>query len=102
MISVIWNNPRVIAGRISARGLDADWHDWPLTGTLELDTHALGFISAYVPPIDRARGRVTGQLALSGSAAAPRLTGELKVLDGRLDAYQLNLSLREVNFTRGR
>ena len=88
-----------MAGRISARGLDSDWHDWPLTGTLELDTHALGFISAYVPPIDRARGRVTGQLALSGSAAAPRLTGELKVIDGQLDAYQINLSLREVNFT---
>jgi translocation and assembly module TamB len=88
-----------MAGKISARGLEADWHDWPLTGALELDTHALGFISAYVPPIDRASGRVTGQLALSGSAAAPRLTGELKVIDGQLDAYQINLSLREVNFT---
>ncbi len=88
-----------MAGKLSARGLEADWHDWPLTGALELDTHALGFISAYVPPIDRARGRVTGKLALSGSAAAPRLSGELKVIDGQLDAYQINLSLREVNFT---
>ena len=88
-----------IAGKFSARGLEANWHDWPLTGELRLDTHALGFISAYVPPIDRASGRVTGQLALSGSAAGPRLTGELKVINGQLDAYQINLSLREVNFT---
>jgi translocation and assembly module TamB len=92
-------NAGSITGKISARGLEADWHDWPLTGTLALDTHALGFISAYVPPIDRASGRVTGQLALSGTAAAPRLTGELKVINGQLDAYQINLSLREVNFT---
>jgi translocation and assembly module TamB len=88
-----------IAGKFSARGLEADWHDWPLTGELALDTHALGFVSAYVPPIDRARGRVTGELTLTGSAGAPRLAGELKVIDGQLDAYQINLSLREVNFT---
>jgi translocation and assembly module TamB len=88
-----------IAGKISARGLEADWHDWPLTGELALDTHSLGFVSAYVSPIDRARGRVTGVLTLSGSGGAPRLAGELKVIDGQLDAYQINLSLREVNFT---
>jgi translocation and assembly module TamB len=88
-----------IAGKISAQGLAADWHDWPLTGELALDTHSLGFVSAYVSPIDRARGRVTGVLTLAGSAGAPRLAGELKLIDGQLDAYQINLSLREVNFT---
>jgi translocation and assembly module TamB len=88
-----------MTGKISAQGLAADWHDWPLSGELALDTHALGFVSAYVSPIDRARGRVTGLLTLSGSPAAPRLAGELKVIDGQLDAYQINLSLREVNFT---
>ena len=88
-----------MTGKISAHGEQQDWHDWPLTGELGLDTHALGFISAYVSPIDRASGRVTGQLTLSGSAASPRLAGELKVINGQLDAYQINLSLREVNFT---
>ncbi len=92
-------NAGSMSGRISARGLDADWHDWPLSGELGLDTHAVGFISAYVSPIDRASGRLTGQLTLSGSAAAPRLAGELKLIDGQLDAYQVNLSLRAVNFT---
>ncbi len=88
-----------MTGKISARGADQDWHDWPLTGELGLDSRALGFISAYVSPIDRASGRVTGQLTLSGSAASPRLAGELKVINGQLDAYQINLSLRQVNFT---
>ena len=88
-----------IAGKFSARGFEADWHDWPLTGELALDTHSLGFVSAYVSPIDRARGRVTGQLTLAGSAGAPRLAGELKLIDAQLDAYQINLSLRDVNFT---
>ena len=44
-------------------------------------------------------GASPGELALSGPAGAPRLAGELKVIDGQLDAYQINLSLREVNFT---
>jgi translocation and assembly module TamB len=88
-----------MTGKISAHGAQEDWHDWPLTGELGLDTHALGYISAYVSPIDRASGRVTGQLTLSGSAASPRLAGELRVINGQLDAYQINLSLREVNFT---
>jgi len=88
-----------ITGHIRASGLEADWHEWPLTGELGLDTRALGFISAYVSPIDRATGRVTGQLALSGSAASPRLSGALNVINGQLDAYQINLSLREVNFS---
>ena len=88
-----------MSGKIRADGSESDWHDWPLTGEFGLDTHALGFISAYVPPIDRASGRATAQLTLSGSLAAPRLAGAFKVINGQLDAYQINLSLREVNFT---
>jgi translocation and assembly module TamB len=88
-----------MSGKIRAGGLDVDWHNWPLTGELGLDSHSLGFISAYVSPIDRASGRVSAQLTLSGSVAAPRLAGELKVINAQLDAYQINLSLREVNFT---
>jgi translocation and assembly module TamB len=88
-----------ITGHLHASGLEADWHDWPLTGELGVDTHALGFVTAYVSPIDRASGRVTGQLALAGTPASPRLSGALNVINGKLDAYQINLSLREVNFS---
>jgi translocation and assembly module TamB len=88
-----------IAGRFSAHGDDDDWHQWPLSGELSLDTTALGYVSAYVGQIDRASGRLHAQLNVSGSAASPRLDGELRLIDASLDAYQVNLALRAVNLT---
>ena len=88
----------LIEGHLQARGADPAWRDWPLTGELKLDTDAVGFVEAYVSQIDRASGRLSAQLALSGSAAAPQLNGELAVTGAQLDAYQIALSLRELNF----
>jgi translocation and assembly module TamB len=88
-----------IAGNLRARGEEADWRDWPLTGQLELETEALGYVTAFVSRLDRVGGRMTAQLSLAGTAAVPRVAGELKVIDGHLDAYQINLSLREINFS---
>jgi len=88
-----------MTGSLHAGGEGKDWHEWPLTGELQLDTRALGFVTAYVSPIDRASGRLTAQLTLSGSVDAPRLAGALEVANGQLDAYQINLSLREMNFS---
>jgi translocation and assembly module TamB len=88
-----------ITGKLNAAGTADDLRDWPLTGQIELDSNALGFISAYVSQIDRAHGRVTAVLSVTGSASQPQLAGELKIIDGQLDAYQINLSLREVNFS---
>ncbi len=76
-----------------------DWHQWPLRGEVSLETTALGYVSAYVGQIDRASGRLRALLSVSGSAAAPRLAGELHLIDAALDAYQINLSLRAVNLT---
>ncbi|HEX4377131.1 MAG TPA: translocation/assembly module TamB domain-containing protein [Steroidobacteraceae bacterium] len=78
---------------------DGDWHLWPLSGDLSLETTALGYVSTYVGQIDRASGRIRAKLALSGCAASPRLAGELQLVDAALDAYQINLSLRAVNLT---
>jgi translocation and assembly module TamB len=88
-----------IAGKFSAHANDADsdWHQWPLNGELSLETAALGYVTAYVGQIDRASGRIRAQLAVSGTAAAPRMAGELRLIDASLDAYQINLSLRAVN-----
>jgi len=88
-----------ILGQVSASGARDAWREWPLQGALELDTNALAFLSAYVTQVDRARGRVNATLSLSGSIAAPQLAGELKIIDGQFDAYQINLSLRAVNFS---
>jgi translocation and assembly module TamB len=88
----------VIEGHLAAHGADSHWRDWPLTGGLKLDTDAVGFIEAYVSQIDRASGRLSATLALSGSAAAPLISGDLAVTGAQLDAYQVALSLRDLNF----
>lgn len=87
-----------IAGSISGRGSNQAWRDWPLTGQLKIETDAVGFLDSWVSQIDRASGRLSAQLTLAGTAAQPQLAGELKISDGQLDAYQINLSLRDLNF----
>jgi translocation and assembly module TamB len=87
-----------IDGKFSAHGSDDDWHAWPMSGELNIETTALGYVSAYVGEVDRASGRLSAQLTLTGTAMAPHLAGELHLVHGALDAYQINLSLREVNF----
>jgi translocation and assembly module TamB len=88
-----------IAGKFSAHGSDDDWRAWPMDGELNIETTALGYVSAYVGQLDRASGRLDAQLKVAGTAAAPHLTGELHLAHGALDAYQINLSLRDVSFT---
>jgi translocation and assembly module TamB len=87
-----------IDAKFNAHGQDDDWHNWPMAGELNIETTALGYVSAYVGEVDRASGRLSAQLTLTGTAAAPHLAGQLQLAHGRIDAYQINLSLREVNF----
>ena len=86
-----------IKGQLNAGGAAAAWLDWPLDGQLHLDTTALDFIGAYATEIDRASGRLTTDLKLAGTLRAPQLSGDLALSDAKIDAYQINLSLREVN-----
>lgn len=88
----------LIEGHFAAHGNDTEWRDWPLSGDLSLDTDAVGFLEAYISQIDRASGRLGARLALSGTAAAPVLGGQLVVTGGQLDDYQIALSLRDIDF----
>lgn len=88
-----------ISGHLEAHGGDdTPWRDWPMSGELRAETTAVGFIDSYVSRIDRASGRLAAQLTLAGTAAAPELSGDLRLSDAQLDAYQINLSLRDLNF----
>ena len=91
-------NAGLIEGHLTAHGNDAAWRAWPLTGDLSIETDAVGFLEAYVSQIDRASGRLKANLALSGSVDAPVIGGELDVTGAQLDAYQIALSLRDLNF----
>lgn len=88
----------LIEGHLTAHGNDISWRSWPLTGDLSIETEAVGFLEAYISQIDRASGRLKAKLALSGSVDAPELGGELDVTGAQLDAYQIALSLRDLNF----
>ena len=74
----------------------ASWQDMPLTGELHAQTAEASLVTLYVPDIDRAVGHLSGDVQLSGTAGSPRLSGLLKVSDGELDVYQINLSLRQL------
>lgn len=86
-----------IKGELKAGGASAAWLDWPLDGQLHMETTALDFIGAYATEIDRASGRLTTDLKLAGTLRAPQLTGDLALSDTKVDAYLVNLSLRDVN-----
>jgi translocation and assembly module TamB len=87
---------RLEVHRNGEHGSIASWQDMPLTGELHARTSELGLASLYFPDIDRASGMVIADLTVSGTVGAPRLTGSLKVDNGELDIYQVNLGLRHV------
>jgi translocation and assembly module TamB len=88
-----------VSGSLKAHGgNDTGWSDWPMAGVLKVETTAVGFVSSFVSQIDRANGRLVAQLTVGGTPAAPELSGDLRLSDAQLDAYQINLSLRDLNF----
>ncbi len=87
-----------IAGHLEARNDGGTLHDWPLSGEVRLQTHSLGFIDSYVAQVDRVSGQLDANLALTGTLAALGFNGDLKLTGAEVDAYQINLSLRELNF----
>ncbi len=87
-----------IAGQLAARNDGGALRNWPLGGELHLHTHSLGFIDSYVAQVDRVSGELDANLTLGGTLAALEFGGELKVSGAEVDAYQINLALRELSF----
>ncbi len=90
-----------VQGRLEAQraghGDVGQWPDMPLSGELHAQTSELGLISIYVPDIDRAAGHFNADLKVSGTVGEPLLDGLIKVSDGEIDFYQVNLALRQVS-----
>ncbi len=83
-------------GRLDAQRTTAQWLDMPLSGELHAQTAELGLISLYEPDVDRAAGHFNADIQVAGTAGTPRLSGVVKVSDGEIDVYQVNLGLRQV------
>ena len=87
-----------ISGQAQARGPGTISGSWPLQGELKLQTKSLGFIDSYVAQVDRVSGQLDANLTLAGTLGAPAFNGELRLSGAQIDAYQINLALRELNF----
>ncbi|MGB6605489.1 MAG: translocation/assembly module TamB domain-containing protein [Steroidobacteraceae bacterium] len=85
-----------LSAKLQARRTSAAWQDMPLGGSLHAQTADLGLLSLYFPDIDRAAGHFSADVNVSGMVGAPRLGGAVKISDGELDLYQVNLRLRQV------
>jgi len=81
---------------LSARRITPAWADMPLAGEIHAQSAQLGLVSLYVPEIDRASGHFTTDLRVGGTLGAPTLAGVLKVSEGEIDVYQVNLALRQI------
>ncbi len=90
-----------VQGRLEAQrqghGDISQWPDMPLSGELHAQTSELGLLSLYAPDIDRAAGHFNADLKVSGTVGAPLLDGLIKVSDGEIDVYQVNLALRHAS-----
>jgi translocation and assembly module TamB len=72
------------------------WQSMPVSGELHAHTPELNLISLYMPDIDRAAGELTADVKVSGTLGTPLLDGTVKISDGEVDFYQVNLGLREL------
>jgi translocation and assembly module TamB len=72
------------------------WQSIPVQGELHAHTAELNLISLYMPDIDRAAGELTADVRIGGTLGTPLLDGSIKVSDGEVDFYQVNLGLREL------
>ncbi|HTU67982.1 MAG TPA: translocation/assembly module TamB domain-containing protein [Steroidobacteraceae bacterium] len=86
----------LISGKLRADRNGDDMLDWPMRGSLQMATGELGFITLYVPDIDRASGHFDANLTLDGTLGRPSASGVFKLSNAELDLYQLNLALRAV------
>jgi translocation and assembly module TamB len=86
----------LISGRMRADRSGSAMLEWPVRGQLQVATGELGFVTLYVPEIDRAAGHFDANLSFAGTLGKPSASGVVKLTSGELDLYQLNLALRAV------
>lgn len=75
----------------------SSWRDMPLIATLRADSTALALLYFYVPEIDRSAGDLSLDLVVGGTLGTPLLNGVLRLENGELDFYQINLALRDIS-----
>jgi translocation and assembly module TamB len=87
-----------IRGTLVAQRNADTWQAMPVQGEIHAHTDQLGLITLYVPDIDRAAGHLDGDMKVAGTLGTPLVDGNLKISDGEIDYYQVNVGLRQLAF----
>ena len=85
-----------VHAQLEVQRTGASWREMPVSGELHAQTRELDLVTLYVPDIDRAAGGLDADIRVSGTLGAPSLAGRVRVSDGEIDVYQVNLSLRQI------
>ncbi|MBV8806244.1 MAG: translocation/assembly module TamB domain-containing protein [Sinobacteraceae bacterium] len=87
-----------IRGMLAAQRNADSWQSMAIQGEIHAHTDQLGLITLYVPDIDRASGHLDGDMKVAGTLGTPLIDGDLRISDGEIDYYQVNLGLRQLSF----
>ncbi|MBS0421602.1 MAG: translocation/assembly module TamB domain-containing protein [Proteobacteria bacterium] len=87
-----------IQGTLVAQRSGDNWQAMPVQGELHAHTDQLGLVTLYVPDIDRAAGHLDGDMKIAGTLGTPLVDGTLKISEGEIDYYQVNMGLRQLAF----
>jgi translocation and assembly module TamB len=87
-----------IKGTLVAQRAGETWQAMPVEGELHAHTDQLGLVTLYVPDIDRAAGHLDGDMKIAGTLGTPLVDGTLKITEGEIDYYQVNMGLRQLAF----
>ncbi|HZO24226.1 MAG TPA: translocation/assembly module TamB domain-containing protein [Steroidobacteraceae bacterium] len=87
-----------IKGAMDIQRNAEDWQKMPVKGELHAHTDQLDLVTLYVPEIDRAAGHLDADMQIAGTLGTPFVNGTLKISEGEIDYYQVNLGMRQVAF----
>ncbi len=73
--------------------------DSAISGNLKVDLNDIGVITAVVPALDQARGKLAVDIALAGTLAEPALSGGASLENGALRYVPLGLKLTDIELT---
>lgn len=76
-----------------ARGWPDELLQHPLKGRLTASLGELGFISSLIPEVQNFHGALDVDVQLAGTLNSPRLSGHVRLDDGRLDIPRMGLAL---------
>ncbi|MBZ2189875.1 translocation/assembly module TamB domain-containing protein [Alcanivorax sp. JB21] len=72
-------------------------NDTRLNGSLHTHLDDLGWVEALAPSLRNIRGRLRGDLTLSGTVSAPRFGGQLVLDEAAADVPEVGLSLQDIH-----